>query len=103
MTDSNTPPASEHKVRLVDIDQRHHDQRLDNFLLAQLKGVPKSRVYKLLRSGQVRVTRNGKVKRRKVGLGHLCSTKSGSRKRKLRRPAVCPKSEEKRARQMLGC
>lgn len=50
---------------------------------------------------RVRVTRNGKVKRRKVGLGHLCSTKSGGRKRKLRRPAICPKSEEKRARQML--
>lgn len=30
-------------------------QRLDNFLLARLKGVPKSHVYRLIRSGQVRV------------------------------------------------
>lgn len=30
-------------------------QRLDNFLLKRLKGVPKSHVYRLLRSGQVRV------------------------------------------------
>ena len=51
---------SQHKVQLVDIDQRHQDQRLDNFLLARLKGVPKSRVYKLLRSGQVRVNKGRK-------------------------------------------
>ena len=30
-------------------------QRLDNFLLRQLKGVPRSHVYRLIRSGQVRV------------------------------------------------
>src|SRR3546814_14601615 len=30
-------------------------QRLDNFLLGQLKGAPKSLVYKIVRSGQVRV------------------------------------------------
>jgi 23S rRNA pseudouridine955/2504/2580 synthase len=31
------------------------DRRLDNFLLAQLKGVPRTHVYRLIRSGQVRV------------------------------------------------
>ena len=30
-------------------------QRLDNFLMAQLPGVPRSAVYKLIRTGQVRV------------------------------------------------
>jgi 23S rRNA pseudouridine955/2504/2580 synthase len=49
-----------HKVQLVDIGPRHQDQRLDNFLLGQLKGVPKSRIYKLLRSGQVRVNKGRK-------------------------------------------
>lgn len=48
------------KVQLLDIDQRHHDQRLDNFLITRLKGVPKSRIYKLLRSGQVRVNKGRK-------------------------------------------
>ena len=47
-------------VQIIDIGQRHHDQRLDNFLLSQLKGVPKSRIYKLLRSGQVRVNKGRK-------------------------------------------
>lgn len=48
------------RIQLVDIGPRHHDQRLDNFLLSQLKGVPKSRIYKLLRSGQVRVNKGRK-------------------------------------------
>jgi 23S rRNA pseudouridine955/2504/2580 synthase len=36
-------------------------QRIDNFLLAQLKGVPKSLVYRILRRGEVRVNK-GRVK-----------------------------------------
>jgi 23S rRNA pseudouridine955/2504/2580 synthase len=59
MTDTNAT-ASAPRVQLIQIGQRHHDQRLDNFLLSQLKGVPKSRVYKLLRSGQVRVNKGRK-------------------------------------------
>src|SRR5687768_18073980 len=36
-------------------------QRIDNFLLRELKGVPKSHVYRVLRSGEVRVN-SGRVK-----------------------------------------
>ncbi len=42
-------------VRLVRIDPERAGQRLDNFLLGQLKGAPRSLVYKIVRSGQVRV------------------------------------------------
>jgi len=38
-------------VRLVEVDQ-DSGQRLDNFLLARLKGVPRSRVYRIVRSGE---------------------------------------------------
>lgn len=37
------------------ITERHEGQRLDNWLATRLKGVPKSHVYRLLRTGQVRV------------------------------------------------
>lgn len=47
-------------VKLVDISHDQAGQRIDNFLLAQLKGVPKSHVYRLLRSGQVRVNKGRK-------------------------------------------
>jgi 23S rRNA pseudouridine955/2504/2580 synthase len=42
-------------ARIVQIDANHAGQRIDNFLMSQLKGVPRSHVYQLLRSGQVRV------------------------------------------------
>ena len=42
-------------VSLVKVGEDEAGQRLDNFLLARLKGVPKSHVYKLGRAGQVRV------------------------------------------------
>ena len=47
--------ADSAKARIVTIDAGQHGQRLDNFLLNRLRGVPKSHVYRLLRSGQVRV------------------------------------------------
>jgi 23S rRNA pseudouridine955/2504/2580 synthase len=48
-------------VRYVPITERDAGQRVDNFLLRTLKGVPRSHVYRLLRSGQVRVN-GGRVK-----------------------------------------
>lgn len=44
-------------VRRLTIDDAADGQRLDNFLMARLKGVPKSRIYKLVRGGEVRVNR----------------------------------------------
>ncbi len=44
-------------VRNVTVDAESEGQRLDNFLLRQLKGVPKSHVYRIIRSGEVRVNK----------------------------------------------
>jgi len=49
------------KVQQREIDSETAGQRLDNFLLGQLKGVPRSHVYRLIRSGQVRVN-SGRAK-----------------------------------------
>jgi len=45
------------QVRWVTIEPDYADQRIDNFLLAQLRGVPKSMVYRILRKGEVRVNK----------------------------------------------
>lgn len=45
-------------VTMVEIDAEMASQRLDNFLMARLKGVPKSRIYRILRKGEVRVNRS---------------------------------------------
>lgn len=42
-------------VRRMKVDESADSQRLDNFLMARLKGVPKSRIYKLVRGGEVRI------------------------------------------------
>ena len=42
-------------VKRLKIDDSADSQRLDNFLMARLKGVPKSRIYKLVRGGEVRI------------------------------------------------
>lgn len=48
-------------VQLLVISEDEAGQRLDNFLLAKLKGVPKSLIYRIVRKGEVRVNK-GRVK-----------------------------------------
>jgi 23S rRNA pseudouridine955/2504/2580 synthase len=42
-------------VQLVKIDEERDGQRIDNFLTGRLKGVPRSLIYRILRTGQVRI------------------------------------------------
>src|SRR5574340_1342129 len=46
---------SKESVTWVTIDENGDAQRIDNFLFKHLKGVPKSHIYRILRSGEVRV------------------------------------------------
>jgi 23S rRNA pseudouridine955/2504/2580 synthase len=48
-------------VQWLEVGEDSQAQRIDNFLLRELKGVPKSHVYRVLRSGEVRVN-SGRVK-----------------------------------------
>jgi 23S rRNA pseudouridine955/2504/2580 synthase len=45
------------QVQLIDIDEDMAGQRIDNFLRNQLKNVPKSMIYRILRKGEVRVNK----------------------------------------------
>ncbi len=47
----------ENKVNYVTVTEHHDGQRLDNFLLRHLKGLPKSHLYRLIRKGEVRVNK----------------------------------------------
>lgn len=53
--------APKPKVQLVTIDEDHVGQRIDNYLLTKLKGVPKSMIYRIIRKGEVRVNK-GRIK-----------------------------------------
>jgi 23S rRNA pseudouridine955/2504/2580 synthase len=49
------------KPQFWTITDAHDGQRIDNFLFSQLKGVPKTRIYRILRKGEVRVNK-GRIK-----------------------------------------
>lgn len=51
------PAAAPVSARLVEVDADSAGQRLDNFLIRQLKGVPKTHVYRIIRSGEVRINK----------------------------------------------
>ena len=60
-----TPPS----VERVRIDEGAEGQRLDNFLLGHWKGVPKTHVYRVIRSGEVRVIRGRAAADTRLALG----------------------------------
>ena len=53
--------STKSKVNFIDIDAEHAGQRVDNFLITLLKGVPKTMIYRIIRKGEVRVNK-GRVK-----------------------------------------
>lgn len=59
------------KVRLQEIDESAEHQRLDNYLIKHLKGVPKSRIYRIVRKGEVRVNKGRKNCDYKLQIGDI--------------------------------
>ena len=57
MTDATSPIIGQAAVRMVVVDEAGAGQRLDNFLIRHLKGVPKTHVYRVIRCGEVRVNK----------------------------------------------
>jgi len=56
-------------VRYIEVSDDEAGQRIDNYLLARLKGVPKSHVYRILRSGEVRINSRRAEASQKVAAG----------------------------------
>ena len=57
LTESTPSEAAAPAAAFVTVDEDYAGQRLDNFLIRQLKGVPKTHVYRIIRSGEVRVNK----------------------------------------------
>ena len=67
-TDATPSPAS---VKTVTVDEESAGQRLDNFLLRHLKGVPKTHVYRIIRTGEVRLNKGRASADTRVQIGDL--------------------------------
>jgi 23S rRNA pseudouridine955/2504/2580 synthase len=62
-------PPPDPAVRHVRVDEGSAGQRLDNFLVKLLKGVPKTHVYRVIRSGEVRVNKARAEAQTRLALG----------------------------------
>ncbi len=58
-------------VRYLTVDERGDGQRIDNFLLRELKGIPRALVYRLLRRGEVRVNKGRAKAGRRLTTGDV--------------------------------
>lgn len=56
-------------MRWVDVDERGDGQRIDNFLLRLCPGVPRTRLYRALRKGEIRVNKGRAKPRQRLRLG----------------------------------
>lgn len=56
-------------ARTVTVDAEEADRRLDNYLMSRLKGVPRSRVYRMIRDGEVRVNKGRAKPDRRLAVG----------------------------------
>lgn len=59
------------QVRHITIDENNEFQRLDNFLMALYRGVPKSAIYKIIRKGNVRVNKGRTAPSYKLKVGDI--------------------------------
>lgn len=59
------------QVKTVLVDEDSAGQRLDNFLMRHLKGVPKTHVYRIIRSGEVRVNKGRAAADTRVEAGDM--------------------------------
>ena len=64
-------PTPTPSVKTLAVDEDSAGQRLDNFLMRHLKGVPKTHVYRIIRSGEVRVNKGRASADQRVEAGDL--------------------------------
>jgi len=64
-----TPPQDKAAAARLPVGEESAGQRLDNFLLRCLKGVPKTHVYRIIRSGEVRVNRGRAAADTRLAMG----------------------------------
>ena len=59
------------KAQIVQVTEKSYDQRLDNFLIRELKGIPRTRIYRIIRRGEVRVNKKRAKPETRLGRGDM--------------------------------
>jgi 23S rRNA pseudouridine955/2504/2580 synthase len=66
-----SPPPASAEVQFLTVGEESAGQRLDNFLIRVLKGVPKTHVYRIIRSGEVRVNKGRAAADTRIEIGDV--------------------------------
>jgi len=67
-TETGAPHSA---IKFLTVDAESAGQRLDNFLLRHLKGVPKTHVYRIIRSGEVRINKGRAQAETRIEVGDV--------------------------------
>lgn len=70
ISQENNPPKKQ-SVRFVTVTEFNEGQRIDNFLMRELKNVPRSYIYRILRKGEVRIDKKRAKPTRKLLIGEI--------------------------------
>ncbi len=71
MTKPSAEGPNRPQVKHIEVTQKNELQRVDNFLLGILKGVPKSKIYRVIRKGEVRINKKRCKPETKLVLGDV--------------------------------
>lgn len=69
MSSDSVSKTARPQVSIVEITEKNASQRVDNFLIYFLKGVPKSKIYRVIRKGEVRINKKRCKPESKLKLG----------------------------------
>ena len=58
-------------VKNIEIDKHNNNRRLDNYLISIFKNIPKSKIYKIIRKGEVRINSKRAKAKTKIKTGDL--------------------------------
>jgi len=78
------------EVKWLSVDEESAGQRLDNFLMRHLKGVPKTHVYRIIRSGEVRVNKGRASADSRIEVGDVVRLPPVRVSDKVAEKAACP-------------
>src|SRR3569832_2441646 len=76
--------AGSRLIEWLEVDEQSEGQRIDNYLINHLKGVPKSFIYRILRRGEERVNKGRFKQNKKLQSGDIVRVPP------LRRPELVP-------------
>ncbi|TNC82109.1 MAG: 23S rRNA pseudouridine(955/2504/2580) synthase [Oleiphilus sp.] len=71
MTKESFASSPRPQVQVVEITEKNATQRVDNFLITALKGVPKSKIYRVIRKGEVRINKKRCKPETKLQVGDM--------------------------------